>query len=210
MCSFLSSAAGEGEGLRLWVWLCVERRRGCEEKGSSESSGGFEFEGCGESGDRLGSKLLALTVLALSFSFSISFPFPFPLSGFLFFLTFSTPLPLPVAVVDFLFPVEPFGRPLALVEVWGRGGLNGLGAIVDGEGGMGFLCVVGLRAIAGFGEGRKVEGVSRRGVETRREILSRFDALHVMIRERRNYEFFKLVRVLREEGNVLGSLFSVC
>jgi hypothetical protein len=152
MCSFLSSAAGEGEGEGLRLWLWVERRRGCEEKGSSDasSSGGFEFEGWEESGDRLGSKLLALTALVLS----ISFPFPFPLSGFLFFLTFSTPLPLPVAVVDFLFPVEPFGRPLAPVEVWGRGGLNGLGAIVDGEGEMGFLWVVGLRAIAGFGEGR--------------------------------------------------------
>ena len=105
-------------------------RRGCEEKGSSDASsiswGGFEFEGWEESGDRLGSRLLALMVLVRSFSIS----FPFPLSGFLFFLIFSTPLPLPVAVVDFLFPVEPFGRPFpAPLVVWGRGGLKGFGAI---------------------------------------------------------------------------------
>jgi len=65
--------------------------------------------------------------------------------------------------------------------VWGRGGLNGLGAIVQlGRKRGWFLWVVGLRAIAGFREGRKVEGVSRRGFETRREILRRFDAVHVM------------------------------
>jgi predicted DNA-binding ribbon-helix-helix protein len=67
---------------------------------------------------------------------------------------------------------------------------------------------MGVRRIAEFG--LRSEAVSRRGVETGREILRRFDAVHVMIRERRNYEFFELVGVLREERDDLGSLFSVC
>lgn len=135
MCSFLAPSSSSSSSLLLlswlfWVWLWVERRwRGCEEKGSSDGvgEGGFRFEGWEESGDRLGSKLL---VLSLSFSIS----FPFPLSGFLFFRTFSLPLPPAGVLVDFLFPVEPFGRPLpAPVLVWGRGGLNGFGAIVQLE-----------------------------------------------------------------------------
>jgi len=110
--------------------------RGCDAKGSSESSSsasfGTELVSASEvSGLKLGKRLRIEAALNLAPSLFPLFALPFPANGFVDFLT---PLEfLLVEVMPFALLVEPFGRPFAFgaegVDVEGRGGLKGFGGI---------------------------------------------------------------------------------
>jgi hypothetical protein len=110
--------------------------RGCDAKGSSESSSsasfGTELVSASEvSGLKLGKRLRIEAALNLTPSLFPLFALPFPTEDFVDFLT---PFEfLLVEVLSFALFVEPFGRPFAFgaggVDVEGRGGLKGFGGI---------------------------------------------------------------------------------